>query len=165
MKKSFEMHVKANAFFGESDRSSETENVVRGLFYLPSDTDLDVTVVGLSLQLEDFLWHLFSTVPSPSSPLKLAAHKRKLDKIAEALNNSLGTDTLPALAVSDLDLVRDLLASDEEFAKITIPFNAIPHSPLSEGEQMKAIPLPATNVLRDYEFVVTLDELFNDATK
>jgi hypothetical protein len=117
------------------------------------------------LQLEDFLWHLFSTVPSPASPLKLAAHKRKLDKIAEALNNSLGTDALPVLAETDLDLISGLLASDEEFAKITLPFNAIPQSPLPAGEQMKAIPLPATNVLRDYEFVVTLDELFHVTTK
>ena len=165
MKKSFEMHVKANVFFGENDRNSETENTIRGLFYLAPEADLDTTAVGLSLQLEDFLWHLFTNVPSPASPLKLAAHKRKLDKIAEALSSSLGTDTLPVLAESDLDLISGLLASDEEFAKIVVPFNAIPQSQLPDGEQMKAIPLPATNVLRDYEFVVTLDELFHVAAK
>jgi hypothetical protein len=161
MKKLFEMHVKATAFFGESDRSQETESVIRGLFYLPADIDLDTTTVGLQLQLEDFLWHLFTTIPHPASPLKLAAHKRKLDKIAEILNEALGKDHLPALSTSDIDLIKHLLANDEEFAKITIPFNAIPQSPLAEGEHVKAIPLPATNVLRDYDFVTTLDELCN----
>lgn len=163
MKKLFEMHVKASAFFGENERNTETENVIRGLFYLPEAADLDATSVSLHLQMEDFLWHLFTTVPQPASPLKLAAHKRKMDTIAETLNNSLGQDFLPALTASDLSMIKSIVDSEEEFAKITVPFNAVPQSPLPEGEQMKAIPLPATNVLRDFDFVSTLDELFNVA--
>jgi len=161
MKKVFEMHIKATAFFGAGERTPETENIIRGLFYLPETADLDETTVGLSIRIEDFLWHLFVSVPQPSSPLKLAAHKRKLDNIAEVLNNSLDKEELPALGKSDLELIRDLVDSEEAFGKVQIPFNAHPQSPLAEGENMKAIPLPATNVLRDIEFVSALDAIFN----
>jgi hypothetical protein len=161
MKKVFMMHVKASVFFGANDRSPETESVVRQLFYLPADANLDETTVCLSIRMEDFLWHFFVSVPQPSSPLKLAAHKRKLDKIAETLNDSLDKEELPALTKGDLELIREFMDSEDAFDKIQVPFNAHPHNPLPEGESMKAIPLPATNVLRDIEFVSALDALFN----
>lgn len=161
MKKLFEMHVKATSFFGTEDRTPETERVVRELFYLPEQGELDDFTVGMSLRLEDFLWHLYTTVPQPASPLKLAAHKKRLDTVAEILNNSLDSDQFPALTPSDLDMVRSLIEDETAFGKINIPFNANPHRQLQEGETIKAVPLPAVNVLRDLDFVTTLDELFN----
>ena len=159
MKKLFEMALRASSFFGPEDRNEESEKVVRDLFNLDATADLDTTTVTLNLRIEDFLWSLFTQVPQPASPLKLAAHKRKLDKIAEQLNETLSTDTLPRLG-KDLELIKPLIDDEASFAKVTVPFNAVPVNPRDE---MKAIPLPALNVLRDIEFVSTLDKMFDDS--
>jgi hypothetical protein len=159
MKKLFEMTLRASSFFGPDDRNEESEKAVRDLFNIDSSADLDATLVTLNLRLEDFLWSLFTQAPQPASPLKLAAHKRRMDKIAEALNGTLSSDDLPKLGV-DVELIRALIEEEASFAKITVPFNAVPVQPRDE---MKAIPLPALNVLRDIDFISTLDKLFDEA--
>jgi hypothetical protein len=161
MKKLFEMHTKAAAFFGSEDRNEDTERIVRELFYLPEGSNLDETTVGMNLRLEDFLWHLYTLAPQPTSPLKLAAHKRRLDNIASALAGALDQENLPTLSKDDLDCIRTLIEDEGSFGNITVPFNAVPQRQLQEGEHIKALPLPATNVLRDIDFVNTLDSLFN----
>lgn len=160
MKKQFEMFVRATDFFGKEDRTPETEKIVRDLFYLEEGSDLDTAVVALNLKIEDFLWALFSMLPQPASPLKLAAHRKHLDKIAEKLNETLESDELPKLPKEELDMIKHYVDDEDAFAEVKVPFNAVPQK---EGEDVlpKALPLPAINVLKDIGFVSSLDMVFN----
>jgi hypothetical protein len=171
MKKTFEMTVPAAAFFSdnirhynEADADEETkiarkgqEDLIRETFNLTAEDSFETTV-GMRINLEDFLWQLFVEVPAPPSPLKMAAHKRHLDLVAAELNSSLGKDELPNLSKESLEMIKPYVDNEDKFKEIKVPYEIIPAKPATES---KSVPLPAINVLRDFDFISTLDHLFN----
>lgn len=117
--------------------------------------DLD-TVVTLQLKLENMLWVLFEAIQPPESPLRAKAHQRFKDKAAEALNASLESDDkLPVLTEEEVNAVKHFVEDPEEFSKLQFRFEFL----RSDGK-VSLVPLPSSNILKDQEFLETLEEIF-----
>lgn len=112
-------------------------------------------VVSLKLSLENMLWKLFENVKVPESPLRLKAHERFLGRVAENLKATLDSEELPKLETEDLKQVLHMVEDPEVFSKLELPFEYV----ASDGT-VRVLPLPATNILQNENFVNTVDELF-----
>jgi len=137
---------------GELDEEAEKElSAVKDFFKVQ---ELD-SVVNLRLSLENMLWKLFENVKVPESPLRLKAHERFLGRVAENLKATLDTEQIPKLETEDLKQVLYMVEDPEVFSKLELPFEYA-----AQDGTVRVLPLPATNILQNEQFVNTVDELF-----
>ena len=132
---------------------SETKKLIDG-FGVESLTDS----VELSITIEDFLYGLFSQLPKPTTPLKIAAHDRWIQKIAGKLMETYGHETdLPNIDKEDLNKVRHFIEDDAEFQKQSAGFSFIN----KKTNETNALNLSALILTSSSGFVMALDKLFN----
>jgi hypothetical protein len=162
MVKSLELKASVKSFLSSSAKEKlvngsvdeETNKELSAVkeFFKVSEVD---SVVSLRLSLENMLWRLFENVKVPESPLRLKAHERFLGRVAENLKATLDTEELPKLEKNDLKQVLHMVEDPEIFSKLELPFEYT-----AEDGTVRVLPLPATNILQNEEFVSTVDELF-----
>lgn len=162
MTKSLELKASVKSFLstntreklmnGGVDESVEKELSSVKDFFKVEEVD---SVVNLKLSLENMLWKLFENVKVPESPLRLKAHERFLGRVAEGLKATLDTEELPKLETADLRQVIHMVEDPEVFSKLELPFEYT-----AQDGTTRVLPLPATNILQNEEFVTTVDQMF-----
>lgn len=137
---------------GSVDEAVEKELSAVKEFFKVEEVD---AVVNLKLSLENMLWKLFENVKVPESPLRLKAHERFLGRVAEGLKATLDTEELPKLETADLKQVIHMVEDPEVFSRLELPFEYV----AADGT-VRVLPLPATNILQNEDFVNTVDQMF-----
>ena len=137
---------------GNIDEEAQKELSAVKEFFKVAEVD---EVVSLRLSLENMLWKLFENVKVPESPLRLKAHERFLGRVAENLKATLDTENIPKLETEDLKQVLHMVEDPEAFSKLELPFEYT-----AVDGTARVLPLPATNILQNEQFVSTVDELF-----
>ena len=153
-----ELKVAAKAFLPIDKTEEELATETEGLKNLFGIEDVN-TEVCLTLNLEEFLWAILQKIEPPTTPLKVALHKKVLEEAAVTLSKSQAEpDLLPDLSQDLLDQVRPYLDDDEKFEKmVDAPFMAINQK---DPALNRVVPLPARNMMRDLDFVTTIAQLF-----
>lgn len=162
MVKSLELKAAVKSFVSSNTR----EKLVNGAIDEEAQKELSAVkeffkvegvdeVINLKLSLENMLWKLFENVKVPESPLRLKAHERFLGRVAENLKATLDTEEIPKLQTEDLKQVLHMVEDPDTFSKLELPFEYI----AADGT-VRVLPLPATNILQNEQFVDTVDQLF-----
>lgn len=115
-------------------------------------------IIELSITLEDFIFGLFSQVPKPESPLRIASYNRWLSGIAESLVSTLNKENeLPNISKEDLGKVRHYIEDDAEFQKQSALFSFTN----KKTGKTSSLALSAMILASNHDFVSVLDILFN----